>query len=114
MPSLEEIRRRFQNDHFAMDVTGVVIDSAEPGKAVCSLALEERHMNENNVPMGAPYLPWLTLPAPLPPMGIRNRKPSVSKFPSPFLPLPGKAPDRRSRLLKEREDHRALCGGYTG
>lgn len=52
MPSLEEIRQRFQNDHFAMDTTGVVIDSAEPGKAVCSLVLERRHMNENNVPMG--------------------------------------------------------------
>lgn len=52
MPNLEEIRRRFQNDHFATDATGVVIDSAEPGRAVCSLTLEERHMNENNVPMG--------------------------------------------------------------
>lgn len=52
MPNLEEIRRRFQNDHFAMDTTGIKIDSAEPGKAVCSLILEERHMNENNVPMG--------------------------------------------------------------
>lgn len=52
MSALDEIRRRFQNDHFATDVTGIVIDLAEPGKAVCSMALEERHMNENNVPMG--------------------------------------------------------------
>ncbi len=52
MPDLEEIRSRFRNDHFATDATGVVIDSAEPGKAVCSLTLEERHMNGNNVPMG--------------------------------------------------------------
>ena len=52
MSALEEIRSRFQNDHFATDATGIVIDSAEPGKAVCSLVLEETHMNENNVPMG--------------------------------------------------------------
>lgn len=52
MPSLEEIRNRFKNDHFATDATGVVIDCAEPGRAVCSLTLEERHMNENRVPMG--------------------------------------------------------------
>ena len=52
MSALEEIRSRFQKDHFATDATGICIDSAEPGWAVCSLALEERHMNENNVPMG--------------------------------------------------------------
>lgn len=52
MSDLEEIRNRFKNDHFATDATGIVIDSAEPGKAVCSMTLEERHMNENNVPMG--------------------------------------------------------------
>lgn len=52
MSALEEIRIRFKNDHFATDATGIVIDLAEPGRAVCSLTLEERHMNENNVPMG--------------------------------------------------------------
>lgn len=52
MSDLEKIRNRFKNDHFATDATGIVIDSAEPGKAVCSMTLEERHMNENNVPMG--------------------------------------------------------------
>lgn len=52
MPDLEDIRSRFQNDRFAMEVTGIVIDSAAPGKAVCSLVLEERHMNANHVPMG--------------------------------------------------------------
>ena len=52
MSTLEEIRNRFKNDHFATDATGIVIDSAEPGRAVCSLTLEERHMNDNNVPMG--------------------------------------------------------------
>ncbi len=52
MSELEEIRNRFKNDHFATDATGIVIDLAEPGRAVCSLTLEKRHMNENNVPMG--------------------------------------------------------------
>ena len=52
MTTLEEIRNRFKNDHFATDATGIVIDSAEPGRAVCSLTLEKRHMNDNNVPMG--------------------------------------------------------------
>ncbi len=52
MSALEEIRSRFQNDRFATGTTGIVIDSAEPGKAVCSLILEDRHMNENDVPMG--------------------------------------------------------------
>lgn len=52
MSSLEEIRNRFKNDRFATNATGIVIDSAEPGKAVCSLKLEDRHMNDNNVPMG--------------------------------------------------------------
>ena len=52
MSSLEEIRNRFKIDHFATDATGIVIALAEPGRAVCSLTLEERHMNDNNVPMG--------------------------------------------------------------
>lgn len=52
MSTLEEIRGRFQNDHFATDATGIVIDSAGPGRAVCSLDLEDRHMNANKVPMG--------------------------------------------------------------
>ncbi len=52
MSTLEEIRNRFKNDRFATNATGIVIDSAEPGKSVCSLTLEDRHMNDNNVPMG--------------------------------------------------------------
>ena len=52
MSALEEIRSRFENDRFATEATGIVIDLAEPGKAVCSLALEGRHMNANHMPMG--------------------------------------------------------------
>ena len=52
MSSLEEIRRRFKSDHFATDAAGAEIDRAEPGRAVCSLTLKERHMNGIHVPMG--------------------------------------------------------------
>ena len=52
MSDLEKVRSRFQNDHFAVGTTGISIDCAEPGRAVCSLMLEEKHMNENHVPMG--------------------------------------------------------------
>lgn len=52
MSKLEEIRNRFKDDRFATETVGIVIDSAEPGKAVCSLTLEPRHMNANHVPMG--------------------------------------------------------------
>ena len=46
------IRERFKNDRFATDAAGIVIDCAGPGKAVCSMHLEQHHMNANNVPMG--------------------------------------------------------------
>lgn len=52
MPALEEIRARFQNDFFATETTGITIDSAQPGKAVCSLVLGQKHMNAHKVPMG--------------------------------------------------------------
>lgn len=52
MSKLEEIREEFKKDRFATDAVGIVIDCAEPGKAVCSLALKPHHMNANNVPMG--------------------------------------------------------------
>lgn len=52
MSKLDEIRNRFKEDCFAAETVGIMIDSAEPGKAVCSLNLEPRHMNANHVPMG--------------------------------------------------------------
>ena len=33
MPTLEEIRTRFQADRFASELTGAVIREAEPGRA---------------------------------------------------------------------------------
>ncbi|MCM1268876.1 MAG: PaaI family thioesterase [Bacteroidales bacterium] len=52
MPTLEEIRERFQKDRFATEAANIVIDAAQPGKAVCSVTLKAHHMNANNVPMG--------------------------------------------------------------
>ena len=52
MPTLQEIRERFQADRFAAEVTGVEIREAEPGRAVCVLPLGPEHMNANHTPMG--------------------------------------------------------------
>lgn len=96
MPSLEEIRSRFQNDHFAMDATGIVIDSAEPGKAVCSLTLEERHMNENHVPMGGAVFTLADFTCTIAANGYSERK-TVSQHASiTFL-----SPARGKRLIAE-------------
>ena len=51
MPGMEELARRFQGDRFAA-LAGVEIREAEPGRAVCAMPLEDRHMNANGVPMG--------------------------------------------------------------
>ena len=87
MSALDEIRSRFQNDRFATEVTGIVIDLAEPGKAVCSLTLTERHMNENHVPMAGLFLRLLILPAPLRLTVIPGGRllPSARTFPLPIL-----------------------------
>ena len=96
MSSLEEIRSRFQNDHFAMDATGIVIDSAEPGKAVCSLTLEERHMNENHVPMGGAVFTLADFTCAIAANGYSERK-TVSQHASiTFL-----SPARGKRLIAE-------------
>lgn len=72
MSKLEEIREEFKKDRFATDAVGIVIDCAEPGKAVCSLALKPHHMNANNVPMGGAILHWRILPVRWRQTGIRK------------------------------------------
>ena len=52
MPTLEEIRERFQKDIYATETTGVEIVEAKPGRALCKLTLRPEHMNANGVPMG--------------------------------------------------------------
>jgi len=52
MPTLAELRERFQADRFATELAGTEIREAEPGRAVCCLRLRPAHMNANNTPMG--------------------------------------------------------------
>lgn len=96
MSVLEEIRNRFQNDHFATDATGIVIDSAEPGRAVCSLALEERHMNENSVPMGGAVFTLADFACAIAANGYSERKTVSQNVSITFL-----APAKGRRLIAE-------------
>ena len=104
MSALDEIRSRFQNDHFATDATGISIDSAEPGKAVCSLTLEERHMNENNVPMGGAIFTLADFACAIAANGYSERKTVSQNVSITFL-----APAKGERLIAEaaclREGH---------
>ena len=104
MSALEVSRRRFKNDHFATDATGVVIDSAEPGKAVCSLTLEERHMNENHVPMGGAVFTLADIACAVAANGYSERKTVSQQASITFL-----APAKGGRLIAEasclREGH---------
>ena len=52
MPTLDQIRACFSGDRFATETTGVTIDAAQPGRAVCSLPLRPGLLNANHVPMG--------------------------------------------------------------
>lgn len=49
--TLEEIREFFSHDRFAMGI-GCHIDEAEPGHAIVSIEIEDRHLNGNNVVQG--------------------------------------------------------------
>ena len=96
MSALEEIRNRFKNDHFAMETTGIVIDLAEPGKAVCSMVLEERHMNENNVPMGGAVFTLADFACAIAANGYSERKTVSQNVSITFL-----SPAKGKRLIAE-------------
>ena len=53
--SLSEIRAFFQEDRYATEATGIVIEEARPGYARVSLTLEPRHKNAAGRVMGAVY-----------------------------------------------------------
>lgn len=102
MPSLEEIRKRFQNDHFATDAAGIVIDSAEPGRAVCSMVLEERHMNENQVPMGGAVFTLADFVCAVASNGYAERKTVSQNVSITFLaPAKGKCLTAEAFCLRE-------------
>ena len=96
MSALDEIRDRFKNDHFATDATGIVIDSAEPGKAVCSMTLEKRHMNENNVPMGGAVFTLADFVCAIAANGYSEKKTVSQNVSITFL-----APAKGKRLIAE-------------
>ena len=96
MSALEEIRNRFKNDHFAMETTGIVIDSAEPGRAVCSMTLEKRHMNENNVPMGGAVFTLADFACAIAANGYSERKTVSQNVSITFL-----SPAKGKRLIAE-------------
>ena len=52
MTTLEELRERFSADRYATALTGAEIVSAEPGRAVCRLALRRDLCNAAGRPMG--------------------------------------------------------------
>ncbi len=52
MDWLSKAREIFSHDIFATETTGIVIEEAEPGHAVCSLTVDGRHLNANKTVMG--------------------------------------------------------------
>ncbi|MDE6883087.1 MAG: PaaI family thioesterase [Lachnospiraceae bacterium] len=96
MSALEEIRNRFKKDRFATEAAGIVIDCAEPGKAVCSLTLEEKHMNENNVPMGGAIFTLADFTCAIASNGYSEKKTVSQQVSITFL-----APAKGSRLIAE-------------
>lgn len=45
-------RETFKNDIYATEVTGIVIEKAVDGSSVCSLKINEKHLNADNHVMG--------------------------------------------------------------
>lgn len=52
MPTLEEIRATFAADRFATQASGCEIRLAEPGHALCAMALQPHHLNAAGMPQG--------------------------------------------------------------
>ena len=96
MSALEEIRSRFRNDNFATDAAGIVIDEAEPGRAVCSLILEEKHMNENHVPMGGAIFTLADIACAVAANGYSEKKTVSQQASITFL-----SPAKGERLIAE-------------
>lgn len=52
MKSLEEAKKYFFNDRFAVSTTGIQIEAVDDNYAKCSLKIEERHLNAADRLMG--------------------------------------------------------------
>ena len=102
MASLEEIRKRFQGDRFATQALGGESQEAEPGRAVCALRLEPRHMNENNVPMGGVVFTLADLAFAVAANGYSDHTTVTQQASLTFLaPAQGRVLRAQARCLKE-------------
>jgi len=52
MTNLEEARKYFVNDRFAVEAAGISIDAVDENYAKCSLKICDRHLNAANQVMG--------------------------------------------------------------
>lgn len=52
MDYIKQANEMFATDYFARETTGIIIEDARPGYAKCSLVVEKKHLNANNVAMG--------------------------------------------------------------
>ena len=55
MPDLETVRKFFEGDKYATEVSGIVIEKAEKGHSIVSLEPDGRHLNAVGGLMGAVY-----------------------------------------------------------
>ena len=55
MASLEKVRKFFEGDKYATEITGIVIEKAEKGHSAVSLEPDGRHLNAVGGLMGAVY-----------------------------------------------------------
>lgn len=52
MDYTQYVRDHFSKDRYALELTGVKIEKAEPGYCLCSMEIGERHLNNNDDVMG--------------------------------------------------------------
>ncbi|WP_079535454.1 PaaI family thioesterase [Phoenicibacter congonensis] len=50
--TLEDVQKKFSNDHFANDVVGCRLTEVGVGHSVCEFDIEEKHLNEKGSVMG--------------------------------------------------------------
>jgi len=55
MPDLEAVRKFFEGDKYATEISGIMIEKAEKGHSVVSLEPDHRHLNAVGGLMGAVY-----------------------------------------------------------
>ncbi len=55
MPDLEAVRKFFEGDKYATEISGIVIEKAEKGHSLVSLEPDRRHLNAVGGLMGAVY-----------------------------------------------------------